>query len=428
MATLLQNMILVDPLEGARKGHVLVRNGEISLVEDPSSEEVEERIDGGGHTALLPGFVNSHTHAAMVLLRGLGEDMVVLDWLHEKIWPVEAKLTGEHVYWGTCQALLEMASTGTTCFGDMYFFMDQVAQASLDMGMRAGLSRGILWEASQKEPPVSLAEQRDLAEKWHGREGLINVMYAPHAPYTVSPEHLEFLAREASDKGLGVHVHWLESAWEKDYIEKELGKDPIKFLEEAGLMEAPRLLLAHGVWFPEDRVGELSRKNVTVLHNPGSNLKLGSGIAPVPGMLEKGVQVALGTDGAASNNRLDLWEEMRTAALLHKGANKDPLAVSASQAFAMATLEGAKALGFSQVGRIKEGWEADLLLVNLDQPHYNGWNEENLIPYLVYAGSSADVEATMVKGRWIWGAHGSSMKQDEILPQARRCRKELVEV
>ena len=428
MATLLQNMILVDPLEGARKGHVLVRNGEISLVEDPSSEEVEERIDGGGHTALLPGFVNSHTHAAMVLLRGLGEDMVVLDWLHEKIWPVEAKLTGEHVYWGTCQALLEMASTGTTCFGDMYFFMDQVAQASLDMGMRAGLSRGILWEASQKEPPVSLAEQRDLAEKWHGREGLINVMYAPHAPYTVSPEHLEFLAREASDKGLGVHVHWLESAWEKDYIEKELGKDPIKFLEETGLMEAPRLLLAHGVWFPEDRVGELSRKNVTVLHNPGSNLKLGSGIAPVPGMLEKGVQVALGTDGAASNNRLDLWEEMRTAALLHKGANKDPLVVSASQAFAMATLEGAKALGFSQVGCIKEGWEADLLLVNLDQPHYNGWNEENLIPYLVYAGSSADVEATMVKGRWIWGAHGSSMKQDEILPQARRCRKELVEV
>ncbi len=427
MATLLQNMILVDPLEGARKGHVLVRNGEISLVEDPSSEEAEERIDGGGHTALLPGFVNSHTHAAMVLLRGLGEDMVVLDWLHEKIWPVEAKLTGEHVYWGTCQALLEMASTGTTCFGDMYFFMDQVAQASLDMGMRAGLSRGILWEASQKEPPVSLAEQRDLAEKWHGREGLIKVMYAPHAPYTVSPEHLEFLAREASDKELGVHVHWLESAWEREYIEKELGKDPIKLLEETGLMEAPRLLLAHGVWFPEDRVEELARKNVTVLHNPGSNLKLGSGIAPLPAMLEKGVQVALGTDGAASNNRLDLWEEMRTAALLHKGANKDPLVVSASQAFAMATLEGAKALGFSQVGRIKEGWEADLLLVNLDQPHYNGWNEENLIPYLVYAGSSADVEATMVKGRWVWGAHGSCMKQEEILPQARRCRKELVE-
>ena len=426
MATLLQNMILVDPLKGARRGHVLVREGEISLVEDPSSEEAEERIDGRGHTALLPGFVNSHSHAAMVLLRGLGEDMVVLDWLNQRIWPVEARLTGEHVYWGTCQALLEMASTGTTCFGDMYFFMDQVAQASLDMGMRAGLSRGILWEASQKEPPVSLAEQRDLAEKWHGREGLIKVMYAPHAPYTVSPEHLEFLAREASDKGLGVHVHWLESAWEKDYIEKELGKDPIKLLEETGLMEAPRLLLAHGVWFPEDRVGELARKNVTVLHNPGSNLKLGSGIAPVPAMLEKGVQVALGTDGAASNNRLDLWEEMRTAALLHKGANKDPLAVSASQAFAMATLEGAKALGFSQVGRIEEGWEADLLLVNLDQPHYNGWNEENLIPYLVYAGSSADVEATMVKGRWIWGSHGSSMKQEEILPQARRCRKELV--
>ena len=428
MAILLENMILVDALKGARKGHVLVRNGRISLVNDPSSETAEERVDGKGHTALLPGFVNSHTHAAMVLLRGLGEDMAVLDWLHQKIWPVENNLTGEHVYWGTCQALLEMASTGTTCFGDMYFFMDQVARASLDMGMRAGLSRGILWEASQEEPPVSVGEQRLLAEEWHGREGLINVLYAPHAPYTVSPEHLAFLAREAKDADLGVHVHWLESAWEKEYIEKELKKDVIGLLEETGLLEAPRLLLAHGVWFPEDRVGELARKNVTVLHNPGSNLKLGSGIAPVPAMLEKGVRVALGTDGAASNNRLDMWEEMRTAALLHKGAKKDPLVVTASQALAMATLEGAMALGFSRVGCIEEDWEADLFLVNLDQPHYNGWNEENLPGYLVYAGSSADVEATMVKGRWIWGRYGASLERENLLAQARRCRKELVEI
>ncbi|HPJ26063.1 MAG TPA: amidohydrolase [Synergistaceae bacterium] len=427
MATLLKNMILVDALKGARRGDVLVRNGRISLAGDSSSEEAETCIDGKGHTALLPGFVNSHTHAAMVLLRGLGEDMAVLDWLNQKIWPVENNLNGERVYWGTCQALLEMASTGTTCFGDMYFFMDQVAQASLDMGMRAGLSRGILWDATQEEPPVSVKEQRELAEKWHRKDGLINVLYSPHAPYTVSPEHLEFLAREAGEKGLGVHVHWLESAWEREFMEKELRRDPIGFLEETGLMDAPRLLLAHGVWFPEDRVGELARKNVTVLHNPGSNLKLGSGIAPVPAMLEKGVQVALGTDGAASNNRLDLWEEMRMAALLHKGAQKDPLAVSASQALAMATLEGAKALGFSEVGCIEEGWEADLFLVNLDQPHYNGWNEENLVPYIVYAGSSADVEATMVKGRWIWGKYGSSMERENLLSQARRCRKELVE-
>ncbi|HOO65258.1 MAG TPA: amidohydrolase family protein, partial [Synergistaceae bacterium] len=297
MATLLKNMILVDALKGARRGDVLVRNGRISLAGDSSSEEAETCIDGKGHTALLPGFVNSHTHAAMVLLRGLGEDMAVLDWLNQKIWPVENNLNGERVYWGTCQALLEMASTGTTCFGDMYFFMDQVAQASLDMGMRAGLSRGILWDATQEEPPVSVKEQRELAEKWHRKDGLINVLYSPHAPYTVSPEHLEFLAREAGEKGLGVHVHWLESAWEREFMEKELRRDPIGFLEETGLMDAPRLLLAHGVWFPEDRVGELARKNVTVLHNPGSNLKLGSGIAPVPAMLEKCVQVALGTDG-----------------------------------------------------------------------------------------------------------------------------------
>jgi len=145
-------------------------------------------------------------------------------------------------------------------------------------------------------------------------------------------------------------------------------------------------------------------------------------------MLEKGVRVALGTDGAASNNRLDMWEEMRTAALLHKGAKKDPLVVTASQALAMATLEGAMALGFSRVGCIEEDWEADLFLVNLDQPHYNGWNEENLPGYLVYAGSSADVEATMVKGRWIWGRYGASLERENLLAQARRCRKELVEI
>ncbi len=364
---------------------------------------------------MLPGFVNAHTHAAMVLLRGLGEEAPLMEWLQQKIWPVEDKLTPEYIYWGTLSAMLEMLSTGTTCFADMYFEMDRVAEAVLSAGMRAAICRGI----TAGEPGKierSLQNNLDLAEKYHGREGLITVQLGPHAPYTVPLDSMKLISQEAKSHGLGVHFHFLETEGEL----KNLGMTPEKYLEESGLLNVPYLTLAHAVWLdPATTVPD----NVTLIHNPCSNLKLGSGVMPLAYWLDRDISVALGTDGASSNNRLDMWEEMRTTALLHKGVNKDPVCVSALEVLRMATYEGAKAYGFSQKGMIQEGWVADLVLVNLDKPHYIGVNDENLAAYIVYAGSSADVEGTMINGKWLYkNGQFPTLDKEEIVQKTIAAR------
>ncbi|MBQ3455082.1 MAG: amidohydrolase, partial [Synergistaceae bacterium] len=397
MATLFKDVYIADgSREKAERVHLLVSKGRIAEIIDagktpPSADKI---ISGRGKMAVIPGFVNAHTHAAMTLLRGLGEEAPLMEWLQNKIWPVEDKLTPDYIYWGTLSAMLEMLSAGTTCFADMYFEMDRVAEAVLGAGMRAALCRGI----TAGEPGKierSLQNNLELAEKYHGREGLITIQIGPHAPYTVPIESMRNIAEAAKSHGLGVHFHFLETKGERD----NLGVDPVKYLQDSGLIDVPYLTLAHAVYL--DPESELPG-NVALVHCPCSNLKLGSGIMPLPAWLERGFPVALGTDGASSNNQLDMWGEMRTAALLHKGANLNPVCVTALDVLRMATYEGARAFGFSQKGMIREGWFADLVLVNLDKPHYIGVNEENLAAYLVYAGSSADVAGTMVNGKWLY--------------------------
>ena len=224
------------------------------------------------------------------------------------------------------------------------------------------------------------------------------------------------IAEAAKSHGLGVHFHFLETKGELD----NLGVDPVKYLQDSGLLDVPYLTLAHAVYL--DPKADLPG-NVALVHNPCSNLKLGSGIMPLPSWLERGFPVALGTDGASSNNQLDIWGEMRTAALIHKGANMNPVCVTALDVLRMATYEGAKAFGFSQKGMIREGWFADLVLVNLDKPHYIGVNEENLAAYLVYAGSSADVAGTMVNGKWLYrNGEYPTLDREEIMQKAREAR------
>ena len=373
MATLFKDVYIADgSREKAERVHLLVSKGRIAEIIDagktpPSADKI---ISGRGKMAVIPGFVNAHTHAAMTLLRGLGEEAPLMEWLQNKIWPVEEKLTPDYIYWGTLSAMLEMLSAGTTCFADMYFEMDRVAEAVLGAGMRAALCRGI----TAGEPGKierSLQNNLELAEKYHGREGLITIQIGPHAPYTVPIESMRNIAEAAKSHGLGVHFHFLETKGERD----NLGVDPMKYLQDSGLIDVPYLTLAHAVYL--DPESELPG-NIALVHCPCSNLKLGSGIMPLPAWLERGFPVALGTDGASSNNQLDMWGEMRTAALLHKGANLNPVCVTALDVLRMATYEGARAFGFSQKGMIREGWFADLVLVNLDKPHYIGVNEENL--------------------------------------------------
>ena len=423
MSLVLKNVVALDGfMSRARVCDIVVDGGRIVSMTEPGQGAGQEVFDGRGRVAVIPGLVNAHTHAAMTLLRGLGEELPLQEWLEKKMWPVEARLDAGKVYAGTRLALLEMAASGTSCFADMYFFMDEVARAAHETGMRCGLSRGLIGDDEKR-----LQENLDLAEKWHGKDGRITVQLGHHAPYTVPPAMLETVAAAAREKGLGIHIHWLETEWEKGYIRDELDRDPVTILSETGLTGAPSLILAHGVWFPQDRLAEIAADNLTVVHNPSSNMKLGSGRAPVPEMLSAGVHVALGTDGAASNNRLDMWEEMRETALLHKGWAKDPTVMKAKDVLRMATFEGARALGFSEVGALREGWQADFTLVDLDRPEYLGWGEENLGVFLVYAGNASQVKGTMVAGRWIY-RDGQFPGQDReaILVEAGRCRRELV--
>jgi len=420
---ILRNVLLLDSsMDAAQPCDIVVSGSRIESILPPCTADGAADLDGKGTLAVLPGFVNAHGHAAMTLLRGLGEEAPLMEWLQKRIWPVEARLRPEHVYWGTLQALVEMSSKGITCFADMYFFMDQAAEAARQAGMRCALSRGLVGTDEKK-----LAEGVDLVKRFHDPEGLVRVQLGPHAIYTVPPGAFLEICRTARSLQVGIQTHWLETEWEAGYIREELKKDPIGLIDEVGLRDVPFAILAHGVWFPEGRTGEIAGGNLAVCHNPNSNLKLGSGIAPVPAFLANGVRVSLGTDGAASNNRLDIWDEMRTCSLVHKGLHRDPCSVRASEVLRMATVDGARALGFEGVGLLRPGWQADLVLVDLDRPHYLGTTPDNLCASLVYSGSSADVAGTMVGGRWIYRG-GQVLTVDErlVLDRAGDCRKELL--
>ena len=240
---LFQNTYIYDgQMERGLRCDVLVENGVISKIEAPNTidDGHVSLIDCNGEKLLLPGFVNGHTHAAMSLLRGLGEETPLMSWLKEQIWPVEARLTPEYIYWGTALALLEMASCGVTCFGDMYFEMDQVAQVSLAMGMKCALSRGLIGEDQKR-----IDENLKLIDDWHGKKGLLSVQLGPHAPYTVPMNAMKKISELALERNVGIHTHFLETEWERQYLRDELNCKPVEYLEKTGLLNTPRTILAH---------------------------------------------------------------------------------------------------------------------------------------------------------------------------------------
>lgn len=424
MAVLFRDFYFIDAdRDGASRGDLLVEGGRISrigadLSEAPGDVEI---VKGEGKRLLAPGFVNGHTHAAMVLLRGLGEELPLKRWLEERIWPVEAGLAPEHIYWGTRGAVMEMASTGTTCFCDMYFEMDEVARAAAETGIRCCMSRGLTGD-----DPEKVREGVELFHRWDGK-GNIRVQLGPHAPYTVSPEALKGITASAAEIGAGVHFHFLEAEWEPAFIRDRYGLTPMAYLEETGLLGVPSAILAHCVWFPLSEIPGLAGSTATVAHSPSSNMKLGSGHAPAQAFLEGGVSLSLGTDGAASNNRLDTWGEMRLCALMHKGASKDPTVMAARDVFRMATLSGALSAGFDDLGLIREGWRADLVMIDLDRPHYIGWSPDNIVDFIVYAGSSSDILGTMCAGKWLYRAgEFPGQEYDAVMGEITRCREDLL--
>ncbi len=425
MTTLLKNFLLCDgSMDCGTFGSVVVRDGKIaSLLPADARVESTEEVDARGRMALIPGFVNAHCHAAMSLLRGIGEEAPLMEWLREKIWPVEAKLHRDHIYWGTLLALLEMVPGGTTAFGDMYFTMDAVVEAALEAGVRCAPCRGITGVAED-----ALKDGLRLAETWRKERGFVSVQLGPHAPYTVPLPFMQEITAAARDRGLAVHVHFLETEWELGYLRDEFGMTPSEYLEASGILGAPGALLAHCVWLAPGDLEGVNLDSLSIANCPNSNLKLGNGTMDLPGLLGRTERIALGTDGAASNNRLDLWNEMRCAALLHKGITGDATVIRAKDALRMATYEGARALGFEKKGMIREGWEADLVLVDLDGPQYVGVTAENILPFLVYAGSSGDVRGTMVAGKWVYRlGECPGLPRGEILGKAEEIRKALLQ-
>jgi len=386
-----------EDLEIIPQGELVIEGGIISY-SGPACERNEEfaRVIKGNNKLIMPGFVNTHTHAAMSLFRGYADDMPLKEWLEQRIWPVEAKLTKEDIYWGTLLAICEMIRGGTTCFADMYFYMEEAAKACLESGIRASLSQGLVGLDPVKGI-ASLEEGKKLVRNWHGEgEGRITTMLGPHAPYTCPPDYLQKVAKTAGALQVPIHIHLAETRGEVEESVKMYGKRPVELMEQIGLLDQ-KVLAAHCVHLTQEEIQIMARKKTAVAHNPGSNLKLGSGIAPLAELLQNGVLVSLGTDSAASNNNLDMVEEMRLATLLPKGLREDPTLIPAVEALKLVTVNGARALFLEEgIGTLNEGSKADLIMIKLNSSHLHPLH--SVPAQLVYAALSSDIELVMVNG------------------------------
>ena len=370
-------------------------------------------VDGRGFLA-TPGFVNTHTHAAMTLFRSYADDMVLMDWLQKKIWPAEDHLTAPDVYWATLAAIGEMIKSGTTTFADMYFFMDEVAKATEETGMRAVLARGMAGVAPTAE--AALVESRELYHTWNNSaDGRITVMLGPHAPYTCPADYLKRVVALSEELNTGIHIHLSETKGEVEDCLKLHGKSPIAYMADLGVLQRG-VLVAHCVHVDTDDIALMKKYNVRVAHNPQSNLKLASGFAPITAMLDAGITVGLGTDGAASNNNTDLLEEMRLAAMLHKAVTGNPEVLPARQALNLATRDGAVALGLgNQLGELRVGAKADVVLY--DRSGLQWCPPHDLVSLLVYSAQSSDVHSVWINGRRVLDNHVLTTIDEEKVKQ-----------
>jgi len=356
------------------------------------------RVDATGKI-IIPGLINGHTHIPMTLFRGLADDLDLQEWLTKYIFPAEAKnVTEEFVRAGTRLGLAEMIRGGTTTYCDMYYFEDAIADETAKAGVRGVLGETVIDfpVADNKTNAEAMAYVERFVKKWKGNE-LIVPAVAPHAPYTVSEEHLKAIRAFSDRTGAPIVTHISETKREVDDSIKAKGASPVDYLSRIGFLN-DRVIAAHMVWPNPGEIQILKRDGVGVVHNPQSNMKLASGVAPVPKMIAEGLRVGLGTDGAASNNDLSMWEEMDTAAKLHKLISGDPKVMSAEQAFELATIGGAGALHMEkEIGSIEKGKRADIVLVNRDAlnqiPLYNVYSD------LVYATKASDVETVIINGR-----------------------------
>lgn len=420
-------------MDGSRRvienGSVAVKGGRVVAV-GPVAEldhayTAREVINAAGK-AVIPGLINGHTHVPMTLFRGLADDLDLQEWLTKYIFPAEAKnVNEEFVRVGTRLGLAEMIRGGTTTYCDMYYFEDAIADESSKAGVRGVLGETIIDfpVADNKTNAEAMAYVENFVKKWKGN-ALIVPAIAPHAPYTVSEEHLKAVRAFSDRTGAPIVIHVSETKREVDDSIKTKGASPVDYLDRIGFLNN-RVIAAHVVWPTEEEIGVLKRLGVGVVHNPQSNMKLASGVAPIPEMIRQELRLGLGTDGAASNNDLNMWEEMDTAAKLHKLISNDPKVVTALQALELATISGARALHLEkEIGSIEVGKRADLVIVDLDDlnqtPYFNIYSE------LVYATKAADVRTVIIEGRVVMRDRRLlTLNEETIKSDARRYRERI---
>ncbi len=409
------SIIIKNTLLDNRKKDIYIEDNRIAEINDNISSEADYRVDGKSK-AVIPGLFNCHTHSAMTLMRGYADDMELDEWLNKKIWPLEAKLTDKDVYWGTRLACLEMVKTGTVFFNDMYWHPRSTSKAAHDSGMRAAISSVMIDMFDESKADEQKKETRRLFEE-AGRYGKrVSFALGPHAMYTVSPESLLWVKEYAQKNRLRIHFHMSETKKEVDDCLRMHHMRPVEYLDSIGFL-CPELVACHAVWVDDKEIGLLKKSNVTVVHNPASNMKLSVGEAfPYNAMKKAGLNMCLGTDGCASNNSLDMFSEMKAAALLQKFRTNDPTAMPAGDAFNMATRNSAKAFGIES-GEIAVGKLADLLLIDLKK--HSMVPNHNFISNLVYSANGSCVDTVICDGSILM--NGRVVKDEEmILEKAAR--------
>lgn len=422
-ATILTMDASFSTIEG---GCIAIKDGSIiDVCSGTCSFKTAKEIDASGKL-VLPGFVNTHTHAAMTIYRGLADDKALMDWLENYIWPAEVEFgTQESVKLGTELAIIEMLQSGTTTFNDMYFFQDTVAEVAKQIGMRVMIGEGILNfpTPSIKDPSQSFVVIEKMIRRWKD-EALVSCAIAPHAPYTCDEDRLIEAKELAQKYELPYHIHLSETLYEVEESIKNEGLSPVAYLDRIGVLDE-KTVAAHCVHLSDTDLEIMKRTNTSVSYNPQSNLKLGSGIAPIYKYIEKGIRIGIGTDGVASNNNLNMIKEVNVAANLQKGISNNAAVIPAKDALFMATQGGANILGMgASIGSIEKGKKADVILFDIDQAH--------LVPmydpysHIVYASNGNEVDTVIVNGRVLMENRKlTTIDQDRVLNAVKELSKKI---
>ncbi len=399
MGILIENALVILP-EGAedviRETSLYIEEDRITGIGDKPAGFTADKVIDGKDKLVIPGLINCHTHSYMSFMPNVADDLSFMDWLFGTIDPIEQQMTDEDTYWGANLAIIEMMKSGTTCFNDMQMNIHQTTRAVKESGMRAVICRGLVGSGNDEAGQSRLRqayEERDAAKDCDR----LTFKLGPHAPYTCDDEFLKIVAAEAKKENMGIHVHLSESESEISQIQEKYGCTPIALAEKCGIFDVPTIA-AHCVQVTDEDIAILKRKKVSVVTNPASNMKLGNGFAPIAKMLDAGINVCLGTDGAASNNCLNMFHELSLLTLIHKGTGKTPQCVSAKEGFRIATINGAKALGLEkEIGSIEVGKKADLAMLDLNTPSLTPRN--NLIAGLSYSANGSEVDTVIINGQ-----------------------------